>query len=270
MARAGTHDQPAPRFTWRSLAGLFDEAWKREQRRRHWWLLAAILLVAAGVLTAALTGGGGNGSPRPNIAAFGPHASGSSAPGSSAPARSRFALFNQPSASPRAVSRSMSNYPGLANWMARATGIGHAVTHIVQTSEGTVWVVTGYGLTGGALPRRRPGAPLTFPGAAACLIQPGSVGWQSSCGPLMGRNTIAGTEDGPDGSPATWYGLVPNSVQRVIISYASGHTTTVPVVDNTFLVHPHATMKQCLSRQTAREAANLSTTAKTFTVYCRN
>ena len=152
-----------------------------------------------------------------------------------------------------------------------ATGLGHAATHIVHTSEGTVWVVTGDGLRGGAaLPRTR-GAQLTFlPGAAACLIMPGSVGWHSSCGPLMGHNTIAGTSSGVDGDPATWYGLVPNSVKRVIVSYPSRHETTVPVVDNTFLVHLRGTMQQCMSRRTAREAANLSTTAKTFTLYCRD
>jgi len=166
----------------------------------------------------------------------------------------------------------MSNYPGLANWLASSTGIGHAATHIVHTSEGTVWVVTGDGLRGGAaLPRTR-GAQLTFlPGAAACLIMPGSVGWHSSCGPLMGHNTIAGTSSGVDGDPATWYGLVPNSVQRVLVSYASGSKTTVPVVDNTFLVRLRGpNMQQCMTRRNLREEANLSTTAKTFTLYCRD
>jgi hypothetical protein len=165
----------------------------------------------------------------------------------------------------------MSNYPGLANWMASSTGIGHAATHIVHTSEGTVWVVTGDGLRGGpGLPRTR-GAQLTFlPGAAACLIMPGSVGWHSSCGPLMGHNTIDGTDAGATGNSATYDGLVPNSVKRVIVSYQSRHETTVPVVDNTFLVHLRGTMQQCMSRRTAREAANLSTTAKTLTIYCRD
>jgi hypothetical protein len=263
------HDQPAPRLTWRSFAELFEEAWKREQRRRHGWLLAIILLVAAGILTAVLSGGGGNGSPRPNVGALGPHASGSSAPGSSSSARSRFALFNQPSASSRAVRRSMSNYPGLANWMASSTGIGHAATHIVHTSEGTVWVVTGYGLRGPALARTR-GAKLTFPGAAVCLITPGSIGWHSVCGSLMGHNTIDGPDVGAAGNSATWYGFVPDSVKRVIVSYPSGHETTVPVVDDTFVVHLRSTWHQCMSRRTAGEAANLSSTAKTFTVYCRD
>lgn len=275
MARAETHDQPAPRFTWRSLAGLFEEAWQREQRRRRWWLLAVILLMAAGVLTAVLSRGGGSGSPRPNVGALGPHASGSSAPGSSSSARSRFALFDQPSASSQAVRRSIKHHPSLAGVLTGkdvATGLGHAATHIVHTSEGTVWVVTGDGLRGGAaLPRTR-GAQLTFlPGAAACLIMPGSVGWHSSCGPLMGHNTIDGTDAGATGNSATWYGLVPNSVKRVIVSYASGPTITVPVADNTFLVHLRGpNMQQCMSRRTAREAANLSTTAKTFTFYCRD
>jgi hypothetical protein len=269
MARGETNDQPAPGLTWRSFAELFEEAWKREQRRRHLWLLAITLLLATGVLTAVLSGGGGNGSPRANVGALGPHASGSSAPGSSSSARSRFALFNQPSASSQAVRRSMSNYPGLANWMASSTGIGHAATHIVHTSEGTVWVVTGYGLRGTARPRTR-GAQLTFPGAAACLIMPGSVGWHSSCAPLMGHNTIDGTDAGATGNSGTWYGFVPNSVKRVIVSYPSRHETTVPVVDNTFLVHLRGTMQQCMSRRTAREAANLSTTSKTFTLYCRD
>ena len=270
MARAETHHQPAPRFTWRSLAGLFDEAWEREQRRRRWWLLAVVLLVAAGALTAGLTGGGGNGSPRPNLAALRPHASGSSAPGSSSSARSRFAVFSQPPASLQAVRRSTKNYPELANRLTSksgGTGIGHPATHIVHTSEGTVWVVTGYGFTG---PVRANGSPLTFDGAAACVILPETDGGQSGCGPLMGYNTITGWTSGLDGNPATWYGLVPNSVKRVMVSYASGQKTTVPVVDNTFLVHLRDTMQQCLSLRAGREAVNLPTTAKTLTDYCRD
>lgn len=62
MARAETHDQSNVRFTWRSLAGLFNEAWHREQRRRRRWLLGLIALIAAGALIAVLRGGGGNGS----------------------------------------------------------------------------------------------------------------------------------------------------------------------------------------------------------------
>ncbi len=82
----------------------------------------------------------------------------------------------------------------------------------------------------------------------------------------MVTNTITGF----NGTRATWYGLVPNSVKRVIVSYASGPKTTVPVVDNTFLVHLRGPMQQCLTRRAAREAVNLSTTAKTLTAYCRN
>ena len=78
----------------------------------------------------------------------------------------------------------------------------------------------------------------------------------------MGTNTITGISGRSDGTTATWYGLVPNSVKRVIVSYASGHKTTVPVVDNTFLVHLRGPMQQCLTRRTAREALNLSTTAR--------
>jgi len=271
MAEAETHDQPAPRFTWRSLAGLFEEAWQREQRRRRWWLLAIVLLVAAGVFTAVLTGGGRNGSPRPNIVALRPHAPGSSAPGSSSSARSRFAVFNQPPASPQAVRRSIRNHPAFAGVLTGkhgATGLGRAATHIVHTSEGSVWVLTGSGLTGAV---RANGAPVTFNGAAACLIIPESGDdYQSSCAPLMGRNTIGGTSGGVDGGPTIWYGLVTNSVKRVIVSYASGHKTAVPVVDNTFLVHVRGTMQQCMSRREAREEGNLSTTAKTLTIYCRD
>jgi hypothetical protein len=62
MARAETHDQSTARFTWRSLAGLFNEAWHREQRRRRGWLLALVVLIAAGVFIAVLRGGGGSGS----------------------------------------------------------------------------------------------------------------------------------------------------------------------------------------------------------------
>jgi len=276
MARTETHDQPAPRFTWRSLAGLFDEAWQREQRRRRWWLLAIVLLVAAGVFTAVLNGGGGNGSGHPTsaVTALRPHA-----PGSSSSVRSRFALFSQPPASPQAVRRSLGNEPGLASVLTSkngATGISHPATHIVHTSEGTVWVVTGSGLVSRALARRR-----VTNGAAACLIMPSLVAgsddagtgarWSSSCGGLMVTNTITGFLDRFDGATATtWYGLVPNSVKRVIVSYASGPKTTVTVVDNTFLVHLHGPMQQCMTRRAAREAVNLSTTAKTLTAYCRN
>jgi Flp pilus assembly pilin Flp len=87
----------------------------------------------------------------------------------------------------------------------------------------------------------------------------------------MVTNTITGFLDRFDGATATtWYGLVPNSVKRVIVSYASGPKTTVTVVDNTFLVHLHGPMQQCMTRRAAREAVNLSTTAKTLTAYCRN
>lgn len=70
-ANAHVHDQVTPRFTWRDLAGLFGEAWHREQRRRQRWLIALAVLIAAGVFVVALTGGGGNGSanPGPNVAA---------------------------------------------------------------------------------------------------------------------------------------------------------------------------------------------------------
>lgn len=162
----------------------------------------------------------------------------------------------------------MSSYPGLADWLPSSTGMAQAATHIVHATEGTVWVVTGYGLARAAQPRRPHGAHLTFPGAAACLIVPAPLGSQSSCGPLMGRNTIAGTRAGLDGASPTWYGLVPNSVDRVIVSYASGNKTTVPVVDITFLVHLRVPMQQCLTRRTLKAEVNLSTTAKTLTAYC--
>jgi hypothetical protein len=229
------------------------------------------VLVAAGILTAALTGGGGKGSPGRNIAALRSHASGSSAPGSSSSVRSRFALFNQPPASPQAVRRSIRQHPALADVLTgkhRASGLGHAATHIVHTSEGTVWVLTGSGLTGAV---RAKGAPVTFEGAAACLIiaQSGDD-YQSGCAPLMGRNAMTGTSGGVDGGRASWYGLVTNSVKRVIVSYSSGPKTTVPVVDNTFLVHVRVPWLQCLGTGEAREEGNLSTTAKTLTIYCRN
>jgi hypothetical protein len=271
MAREEASDQPAPRLTWRSFAELFEEAWQREQRRRRWWLLAVMLLVAAGVLTAALTGGGGKGSPGRNIAAFRSHVSQSSAPGSSSSVRSRFAVFNQPPASPQAVRRSIRNHPAFAGVLTgkhRAAGLGHAATHIVHTAEGTVWVLTGSGLTGAV---RANGTPATFNGAAACLLIPGSGDdYQSLCAPLMGHNAIGGTSGGVDGRPTISYGLVTNSVKRVIVSYASGRTTTVPVVDNTFLAHVRGTMQQCLSRRETREEIDLSTTAKTLTIYCRD
>jgi hypothetical protein len=60
MAKTQAHSQPAPRFTWRSLAGLFEEAWHREQRRRRLSVIALAALIAAGVFTVALTGAGGN------------------------------------------------------------------------------------------------------------------------------------------------------------------------------------------------------------------
>jgi hypothetical protein len=88
--------------------------------------------------------------------------------------------------------------------------------------------------------------------------------------PHGSQHTMAGTSGGVDGGPTIWYGLVSNSVKRVIVSYASGHKTTVPVVDNTFLVHVRGTMQQCLSRRNLREETNLSATATTFTVYCRD
>jgi hypothetical protein len=92
MAKAQTHHQPALRFTWRNLAGLFDEAWHREQRRRRLWLLALAVLIAAGAFIAVLTGGGGSGSakPGPNVA-LRPHAPTHST--QSSPLTSRFALF---------------------------------------------------------------------------------------------------------------------------------------------------------------------------------
>jgi hypothetical protein len=166
------------------------------------------------------------------------------------------------------VRRSIRNHPLLAGVLTSkngATVISHPATHIVHTSEGTVWVVTGYGLVGPARARRR----LTN-GAAACLIIPSFGGAQSGCGPLAGHHAIAGTSSGVDGYPATWYGLVPNSVKRVIVSYASGPKTTVPVVDNTFLVHLRGPMQQCMTRRTLREETNLSTTATTLTAYCRD
>jgi len=86
----------------------------------------------------------------------------------------------------------------------------------------------------------------------------------------MGRNTITGTSGGFGGTTATWFGLVPNSVKRVIVSYASGHKTTVPVVDNTFLVRLRGPMQQCLNRRTLNEEVELSTTATTLTGYCRD
>jgi hypothetical protein len=70
MVRAQTYHQPAPRISWRSLAGLFEEAWQRERLRRRGWLIALAALVAAGIFTIALTGGEGNGpaKPGPSIA----------------------------------------------------------------------------------------------------------------------------------------------------------------------------------------------------------
>jgi hypothetical protein len=272
MARTETHDQLPPRLTWRSLAGLFEEAWQREQRRRRWWLLAIVLLLAAGVFTAVLTGGGGNGPARPtNVTALHSHAPGSSAPGSGSSVRSRFAVFNQPAASPQAVRRSTRNYPGLAGSLMSKSGVGvdHPATHIIHTPAGTVWVVTGSGFLPGAPARSRP-----IKGGAACLLEPnpefGSNEYQSVCGGLIGRNTMTGTSGSFSGKTSTWYGLVPNSVKRVIVSYASGHKITVPVVDNTFRVRLRGPMRQCQTRQTLAEEGKLSTTAETFTVYCRD
>jgi hypothetical protein len=75
MAQDQAYAQPAPRFTWRTLAGLFDEAWHRERRRRHRWVAALVILIAAGVLKAAL--GGGDGSARPGAVIAGTHRPGS-------------------------------------------------------------------------------------------------------------------------------------------------------------------------------------------------
>jgi hypothetical protein len=60
MAKTEMHVQLAPPFTWRTLAGLFEEAWHREGRRRRGWLVALVILMAAGVIIVALTGAGGN------------------------------------------------------------------------------------------------------------------------------------------------------------------------------------------------------------------
>jgi hypothetical protein len=266
MATAETHDRPTPRFTWRSLAGLFEEAWYREQRRRRGWLLAIVLLVAAGLFTAVLIGGGGNGSTHPMaVAALRSHA-----PGSSSSVDSRFALFNQPPASNQEVRRSTRNYPGLGNWLTSKSGFGlsRPATYIVHTSGGTVWIVTGR--ASASQPHHGPTARVA--GTQACMVIPdhvGSSGAHSLCGGLMdGSNTMTGTTLGPPRAAGTWYGLVPNSVKRVVIRYASGPKTTVPVVNNTFLVHLRVPARQCLTPRTAKEELNLSATATTLTAYC--
>ena len=168
MARAETHDQPAPRFTWRSLAGLFEEAWQREQRRRRWWLLAIVLLVPAGVFTAVLTGGGGNGSARPRTSQHSAH----TLPDRPLPGRPLGPLplcVVQPAVSVTAGSEALDQeLPRaccLANGQRRATGLesprdAHR-PHLRGNRVGGHWLQAHC-----ALPRR-----LTT-GAAACLIMP--------------------------------------------------------------------------------------------------
>jgi hypothetical protein len=56
-------------FSWRALAGLFEDAWGRERRRRR-WLLPLALLAAAAVFAVVLGGGGGAGSAKPGIRGF--------------------------------------------------------------------------------------------------------------------------------------------------------------------------------------------------------
>jgi hypothetical protein len=60
MAKQESHVQLPPRFTWRTLSGLFDEAWHHGRRRQGRWLVGLLILIAAGVLIVAQTGGGGN------------------------------------------------------------------------------------------------------------------------------------------------------------------------------------------------------------------
>ncbi len=55
----------------------------------------------------------------------------------------------------------------------------HAATHIIHTSEGTVWVVTGSGLSKAALAGQRTN------GAAVCLMVPGFPELRSGCAVLM-------------------------------------------------------------------------------------
>jgi hypothetical protein len=161
------------------------------------------------------------------------------------------------------VKRSVANYPGLAGWVTgyhggmggQALGVRYADTYVVKTSGGTVWVIPGH-----------TGACIAIPDGSSAGHSAGAHG---GCGPLIkGRNTITGTASGFDGTDPTWYGIVPNSVKRVVVSYASGPKTTVPVTDNTFLVHLHGPMEQCFTRRTVSEEINLSTTATTLTAFC--
>jgi hypothetical protein len=48
--------RPPQSFRWRSLAGLFEDAWARERRRRRWFL-ALVLSATAAVLVATLDNG---------------------------------------------------------------------------------------------------------------------------------------------------------------------------------------------------------------------
>jgi hypothetical protein len=60
MAKQESHVPLPPRFTWRTLAGLFDEAWHHGRRRQRRWLVGLVSLTAAGVLIVAHSGAGGN------------------------------------------------------------------------------------------------------------------------------------------------------------------------------------------------------------------
>jgi hypothetical protein len=216
------------------VSSLFEEAWQREQRRHRRWLTALAILIAGGAFVVAVTGGGGNGAAPPGpstvLRLHDPARS-----TQSSPVASRFALFKLPPPGRAAVRRSVANYRGLAGWVTghnggmggQQFGVRYADTYVVRTAGGTVWVIPG-----------RTGACIALPDGASAA--------HGECGPLTsGFHAMWGFSSGSNGTQPTWYGLVPNNVKRLIVTYASGPRTTVTITNNTFLIPLHTTFRNC-------------------------
>jgi hypothetical protein len=231
---------PQPMFSWRTLAGLFDDAWKR-QRRRRWFVGLALLLMAVALLIIS-SGGGGNGSVKPP-AGFEPQpvqiARISDTSSNSGSLDSRYALFRQPAATERQVRWWAVKYPSLKNWLATKSGVGGQSVgasdpkiHLVHTSGGLVWVFAGR--------------------AGACAVIEHKGGANAACGKLTGRHTRVGASSGSGSGNEISFGVVPNGVETVTIPTGDGPEVTVPVTDNTYRVAYHSQAAARMMRRMAR------------------